>query len=137
MRHNVLLVVGAGLAVVSMKFAGAAAATPQASGDTFHGPSSTVSIVSTIPNAGPAVMNVPAMGSDAASADAKGSLGNSSPVSSVCAQNAAGSAVSDGATVNSSGTESAYSRAATDGNVRASVTAVPQYKAQQMSIAIA
>jgi len=137
MRNKALLVVGAGLAVVSLKFAGVAAATPQPTGDTFHGPSSTVSIASIIPNAGPAAMDAPAMGSDAASADAKGSLGNSSPVSSLCEQNAAGSAVSDGATVNSSGTDSAYSRAATDGNVLASVAAVPQYKAQQMPIAVA
>lgn len=137
MRNKALLVVGSGLAVVSLKLAGVAAATPQASGDTFHGPSSTVPIASIVPNAAPAAMNAPAMGPDAASADAKGSLGNSSPVSSVYAQNATGSAVSDGAAVRGSGTESAYSRAATDGNILASVTAVPQFKAQQMPIAIA
>lgn len=137
MRNKALLVVGAGLAVVSMKFAGIAVAAPQASGDTFHGPSSTVPVVSTIPDAGPAAINAPAMGSDAASADAKGSLSNSSPVSSVCEQNAAGSVLRDGANVNSSGSESVYNRAATDGNVTVSMTAVPQYKAQQAAIAIA
>lgn len=137
MRNKALLVVGSGLAVVSLKLAGVAAATPQASGDTFHGPSFSVPTASIVPNAGPAAMNAPAIGPDAASADAKGSLGNSSPVSSVYAQNATGSAVSDGAAVRSSGTESAYSRVATDGKILASVTAVPQFKAQQMPIAIA
>lgn len=137
MRNKALLVVGAGLAAVSMKFAGVATAAPQTSVDTFHGPSSAIPVVSTIPDSGPAVINAPAMGSDAASADAKGSLGNSSPVSSVCQQNASGSDLTDGATVNSSGSESAYNRSATDGNVTASMTAVPQYKAQQMAIAIA
>lgn len=137
MRHKTLAVFGAGLVVVSMQFAGVAAAAPQASGGSFHGPSSTVPVVSTIPDAGPSAINAPAMGSDAASADAKGSLGNSSPVSSICAQNASGTAVRDGARVNSSGTQSAYSRVATDGNVVASTTAVPQYKAQQAAIAIA
>lgn len=137
MRNKVLLVIGVGLTAVSMKFAGVAVAAPQTSGDTFHGPSSTIPVVSTIPDAGPAAINAPSMGSDAASADAKGSLANSSPVSSVCQQNASGSALIDGATVNTSGSESAYNRSATDGNVTASMTAVPQYKAQQMAIAIA
>lgn len=137
MTNKALLVLGVGLAAVSIKFAGAAIAAPQSAGDNFHGPSSTIPVVSTIPDAGPAAINAPTTGPDAASADAKGSLANSSPVSSVCQQNAAGSALSDGAKVDSSGSESAYNRTATDGNVTASMTAVPQYKAQQMAIAIA
>lgn len=137
MTGRAIRVISIGLAAVSMKFAGVAVAASQTSGDTFHGPSSTIPVVSTIPNAGPAVINAPAMGSDAASADAKGSLGNSSPVSGVCQQNASGSDLADGATVNTGGSESAYNRSATDGKVTASMSAVPQYKAQQMAIAIA
>ena len=75
MTSKALLVIGAGLAVVSMKFAGAAVAAPQTSGDTFHGPSSTIPVVSTIPECRSCCDQRSGDGSDAASADAKGSLG--------------------------------------------------------------
>ena len=136
MTSKALLVIGAGLAVVSMKFAGQRLPLRKRQ--------ATLSTARPRPSRSSQPFECRSRcdqrsgdGFRCASADAKGSLGNSSPVSSVCQQNASGSDLTDGATVNASGSESAYSRSATDGNVTASITAVPQYKAQQMAIAIA
>ncbi len=132
--NKVIFFVGVGLTAVSMKFAGVAVAAPAPT--TFAGPSSTT-VVTTVPDAGPAAVNAPTIGADAASADAKGSLGNASPTSTVCEQNAGGSGSKDGALVNTSGSDSAFNKPATDGTVVTSASAVPQVKAQQMAIAIA
>jgi hypothetical protein len=91
----------------------------------------------TIASTGPAAISAPSTGGAAALADASagpGGAGGSRPASSVCTQDVNNSG--DGAAVNALGTQSAYSRMATDGNTAKSIVAVPQWKVQGAELAV-
>jgi len=90
------------------------------------------------PSYGPAQISAPSTGGTAATADASngpGNAGKSAPASSVCTQDMGNK--TEGASVNSTGTQCFYDRAATDGTiVGPALLAVPQLKVQRESVAV-
>lgn len=91
----------------------------------------------TVSHAEPAVINPPSTGGSAATADATagpGGAGSTRPAVSVCTQDADNK--SEGASVNATGTQSAYARAATDGSVSTSTMATPQFKVIPAAVAV-
>lgn len=129
------LFVGTALAAAAVSLAGPAAAA--AGGPVGGLDTSDPTTPVTITTAGPAVISALNTGGSAASADATagpGGAGGSRPASSVCTQDVNNSG--DGATVNAGGTQSAYSRMATDGTISKTEMAVPQFKVQAASLAV-
>lgn len=131
------LIVGTALAAASVSLAGPAlAATGTSAVSGGINPSDTVTTV-TITDSSPAPVNALSTGGSAATADASagpGGVGSSRPASSVCTQDV--NSGGDGATVNTAGTQSAYSRMATDGTISKTEMAVPQFKVQSASLAV-
>jgi hypothetical protein len=129
------LFVGAALAAAAVSLAGPAAA---AAGGAVGGlDTSDPTMPVTVTTAAPAVMSALSTGGSAATADANagpGGAGSSRPASSVCTQDVNNSG--DGATVNTAGTQSAYSRMATDGVISKTEMAVPQFKVQAAALAV-
>lgn len=131
------IIVGTALAAACVSLAGPAVAAADA-GAAPGGidPADTLTPI-TVAHAEPAAVNALSTGGSAATADAKagpGGAGGTRPANSVSTQDA--DKKSEGATVNATGTQSAYERTATDGTVSASTMAAPQFKVEPAVLAV-